>query len=118
MVRIICGNIKNDDVLEWAVNYKYLQQHDQFMCGYNWSIPSSIVHTNNDHFFNGVRASILDKKCLPENIDIIFYPLKGENKENGIRILFDKYGHCDHYPKGFFDEWDNALKIFITGMIL
>jgi len=119
MKHLFCGEIGNDLVMVWCMeNAKYLQ-HDQFMYGYDWASDHTegVMFTNNDHFLNGIRVAVIEGKCKPENIEIIYYPAEGPATYYGISLLLNKYGHLDHWPEGFFDEWDKALERLLKGIM-
>ena len=124
MKTIECGNIDEDDVMNWCIKHKLYQQKDQFNCGYNWirfnENFSDVVETNSDHFLNGVRCAVKDGLCKPEDIDILFsfekedvnYEIK-DGEVCTLRMMIDKYGYIDNWPAGFFDQWDVALSYLL-----
>jgi predicted ATPase len=69
------------------------------------------VETHSDHILNGIRISVKDKHIEKNDVQIAFFYKDNENKYRhtymGLQIMED--GKLDHWPKGFFDEWENAL---------
>lgn len=112
MKRLYCGDIHQDDVMSWCIENKKFQQQDQFNLGYNWSIGKNIVYTNNDHFFNGVRISILENKIRLIDIDIIYKAIDGDLKYDLI-IDINNQGKISYWPDGFFDTWEKSLMMLL-----
>lgn len=69
-----------------------------------------IVETHSDHFLNGLRVATKNSVIRAENSQIYYFS-KEENKleTKTEKINIDENGKISHWPKGFFDEWDNQL---------
>ena len=70
-----------------------------------------IVETHSDHILNGLRLAVKGKIIPREQTTLSFFY---KDPKDGYRhkclhptILPD--GRLDSWPKGFFDEWENAL---------
>jgi predicted ATPase len=71
-----------------------------------------VVETHSDHLLNGIRLAVkkgeLDKDIVRLNY---FFAEKTDGQykhtKSSPEILED--GRLSSWPKGFFDEWDNAL---------
>ncbi|MGQ4508243.1 AAA family ATPase [Dermabacteraceae bacterium P9123] len=65
-----------------------------------------IVETHSDHVINGIRkATALDGVLKTE--EAVFYYFSPQNIFEEIEILPD--GSLDHWPEGFFDQFENDL---------
>ncbi|HZO74259.1 MAG TPA: DUF3696 domain-containing protein [Ktedonobacteraceae bacterium] len=73
-----------------------------------------IVETHSDHVLNGIRVAVHDGKLQPENVQLHFFQRR---KENGrcqvISPQIKPDGRIDHWPDGFFDEWDKSLEALL-----
>lgn len=77
-----------------------------------------IIETHSDHFLNGIRTSVKDNFITPDNVSIYFLSRNLNNKEHCANIdpvYIDEMGRIDHWPDGFFDEWDKSLDALIRG---
>ena len=71
-----------------------------------------IVETHSDHFLNGVRISIRKNEASSKDVALYYLSRDKDSAEHNVNIetiLIDSDGKIDHWPKGFFDEWDNSL---------
>lgn len=71
-----------------------------------------IVETHSDHILNGIRVAAKKAIIPPDDISILYFDRKLENREHRANILtpkVDKRGRLTEWPEGFFDEWDNML---------
>lgn len=70
-----------------------------------------IVETHSDHVLNGIRVAVKKGRLESENTGF-FYFYKDVNdsyKHKVVCPVLDENGRLNEWPKGFFDEWDNAL---------
>lgn len=75
-----------------------------------------IIETHSDHFFNGVRLAIKDKKIEQNQFHGYYFDknLEGEKSNQSLNTtiseveLYDN-GKIKNAPAGFFDEWQNTL---------
>lgn len=70
------------------------------------------IETHSDHILNGIRIAVKNKKIEASNIGLYFFERKIEDKKT-IHIVetikINSNGKLDHWPDGFFDEWEKAL---------
>lgn len=68
------------------------------------------VETHSDHLLNGIRIATKRGLIKPDDVSLHFF-----NREHGaqsttvITPTLDKHGRLNHWPEGFFDEWENGL---------
>lgn len=70
-----------------------------------------IVETHSDHIVNGIRIAVKNKILKKTNVNL-FYFYKDEEDEFHHKYIMPAIldnGRLDKMPKGFCDEWDNAL---------
>lgn len=75
-----------------------------------------IIETHSDHIINGIRAAVKNKELSSENVITYFLSrdiTSVEHCTNVEKIEINKAGKIDHWPKGFFDEWDKSLNILL-----
>lgn len=76
-----------------------------------------IVETHSDHFLNGVRTSVKSHVIESESVSIYFLTHDSESPEHVTdyeAIKIEPTGHIDHWPVGFFDEWDKSLNELLS----
>ncbi len=76
-----------------------------------------IVETHSDHFLNGIRVSVSKGIVSSDNVDLYYLSRDIDSKEHSIQIdspKIDDTGKIAQWPKGFFDEWDNALDSLLS----
>ncbi len=67
-----------------------------------------IVETHSDHLLNGVRVSTKKREFDSLNLSIQYFV--SESDEHFAQVIkMDEEGQMDHWPVGFFDEWEKAL---------
>lgn len=68
-----------------------------------------IVETHSDHLLNGVRVAAKRNEIKADNVAIHYVWQDGDGHyDSDIELLQD--GTLDSWPKGFFDEWEQALR--------
>lgn len=69
-----------------------------------------VVETHSDHFLNGLRVATKNEIFKPENSQVYYFRKDSDELETKIdKLNIDQNGKIDHWPIGFFDEWDNQL---------
>lgn len=72
-----------------------------------------IIETHSDHLLNGVRVMAkregLTNDCSVE-IHYIYQDEESPELHYDERVVLEEYGSLDHWPAGFFDEWELALR--------
>jgi len=72
-----------------------------------------IIETHSDHVLNGIRRSVKAGGIEPENVSIHFFgPRSGESPQV-VSPLLDLNGNIDHWPEGFFDQFDKDMNYFV-----
>jgi len=71
-----------------------------------------IVETHSDHFLNGVRIAVKQGNVSAKHVELYYLSKDKESSEHVAQVTnprIDSAGKIDHWPDGFFDEWDNSL---------
>ena len=74
------------------------------------------IETHSDHIINGIRAAVKNKDLTSENVVVYFLSrdmTSVEHCTNVEKIEINQNGKIDHWPEGFFDEWDKSLNILL-----
>jgi predicted ATPase len=75
-----------------------------------------IIETHSDHVLNGIRVAAHDGKIESQDIQLHFFQRKvhdGTTQNEVSSLLIDRDGRIDHWPDGFFDEWDKSLEALL-----
>ncbi|MEV8068473.1 MULTISPECIES: DUF3696 domain-containing protein [unclassified Streptomyces] len=67
-----------------------------------------IVETHSDHVLNGVRIAVKESVLRPEAAVVHYFRGNGAGAEV-VTPRIDKDGMIEHWPEGFFDEWEHSL---------
>lgn len=69
-----------------------------------------IVETHSDHFLNGVRLAVKRGVIEPETLAVHYF---SREIDTGFATVVSpavlRDGRMSGWPKGFFDQWDNAI---------
>jgi predicted ATPase len=71
-----------------------------------------IVETHSDHILNGVRVAVKKRLVEPGQTKLLFFHgevIGDQFKHYLLNPKIDQNGRIDHWPEGFFDEWDRQL---------
>lgn len=70
-----------------------------------------LVETHSDHILNGIRVAVKQKRITKEKVNLSYFYKDGTDgfQHKVITPHLTDEGRIDEWPKGFFDEWDNAL---------
>ena len=71
-----------------------------------------IVETHSDHILNGVRRAVKSGKASADEVAIHFFQDRFKNENQVISPTIDSSGNIDHWPEGFFDQFDKDLEYF------
>ena len=75
-----------------------------------------ILETHSDHLLNGIRRAIKDGILTPGDAVLYFFRPRRDAERNGAaRVqssLLDRDGNIDHWPEGFFDQFDKDMNYF------
>jgi predicted ATPase len=80
-----------------------------------------VVETHSDHVLNGIRVAVHGGLLPPEDVKLHFFSLQEYEQEPQSYILrchvtsprIDRDGRIDHWPDGFFNEWDKNLRTLL-----
>lgn len=75
-----------------------------------------VIETHSDHVLNGIRVAVHDGIIEPQDTQLHFFQRKvrDEQVQNEVTpLLIDRDGRIDHWPDGFFDEWDKSLEALL-----
>lgn len=72
-----------------------------------------IVESHSDHILNGIRLAVKKKIIPKEDVGLFYFGLMYTEDDISYHGYeqphIDEDGGLDFWPKGFFDEWKNAL---------
>jgi predicted ATPase len=72
-----------------------------------------LVETHSDHVLNGVRRAIRDEVAAPGDIALHFFqPREQAERSYQAQVItptLDRHGNIDHWPEGFFDQFEKDL---------
>jgi predicted ATPase len=75
-----------------------------------------LVETHSDHVLNGLRRAVKTEILSPEQAALYFFQPRGlaeQRKEaQVISPRLDRAGNIDHWPDGFFDQFDKDMSYF------
>jgi predicted ATPase len=75
-----------------------------------------IIETHSDHFLNGIRTSVKSKDIESENV-LVYFLYRNQDQDEHCALVdkleIDSKGRIDHWPEGFFDEWDKSLSTLL-----
>lgn len=96
----------------------HLHPSAQFRMGQLLSIAAEngiqlIIETHSDHLLNGIRVSTKNNEIQTDHIEIYYIEQDNENPtiHKNTRIQLEEDGKLNEWPNGFFDEWENALRL-------
>ena len=64
-----------------------------------------VVETHSDHVLNGARLAVAQDRSLPAGDMIVHYFDHGQT----LPIQVNDKGELDHWPAGFFDQFESDL---------
>lgn len=71
-----------------------------------------LIESHSDHVFNGIRRAVRSKKLPAGQVSLHFFRPRGETAEQVTTPALDDSGRVDHWPSGFFDQFDKDLNYF------
>lgn len=111
LVSAECGDIVILENPEAHIHPKGQRMLGELIARAGASGAQIIVETHSDHILNGVRLAVKHHCIAKEQVELIYFY---KDQEDGYRHkceiphILDN-GKIDHWPEGFFDEWENAL---------
>lgn len=73
-----------------------------------------IIESHSDHVLNGIRRSVKSKKLNNHEIAFYFFNNRSISDSQVISPQIDENGRIDHWPNGFFDQFDKDIS-FLAG---
>ncbi len=78
-----------------------------------------VVETHSDHVLNGVRRAVRDRVIAPDEVAIHFFRERALARQKRVAQVVsprvDAEGNIDHWPGGFFDQFDRDLN-YLAGL--
>jgi predicted ATPase len=75
-----------------------------------------VVETHSDHVLNGIRLAVHGGRIDPSKVCLQFFQ-RAEQSLGSVKPVvspqIDRNGRIDHWPDGFFDEWDKSLDVLL-----
>jgi len=73
-----------------------------------------ILESHSDHILNGIRRAVKERVLPPESVAIHFFQRHDQESEPESHVVspvINESGVIDHWPKGFFDQFDRDLEV-------
>ncbi len=71
-----------------------------------------LTESHSDHVLNGIRRAVKGGTLPAEKVALHFFKLRDEKGEQVTSPTLDASGNIDHWPEGFFDQFDKDLNHF------
>ncbi len=71
-----------------------------------------LVESHSDHILNGIRRAVKRQTLSPEQVSLHFFRPRSEGTAQVISPVIGVDGNIDHWPNGFFDQFDKDLNYF------
>lgn len=75
-----------------------------------------VIESHSDHVLNGIRIAVHDGKVKPEQVQLHYFARSEYDEQANHSVSsphIDQDGRIDHWPEGFFDEWDKSLEALL-----
>jgi predicted ATPase len=73
-----------------------------------------IIESHSDHFLNGLRVAVKDKKIGSTDVSVNFFEFDAVTSGSKVTNLqIDENGRINHWPVDFFDELEKSLEKLI-----
>ena len=76
-----------------------------------------IIETHSDHVLNGIRLAVHAGTLSPDDVRLHFSSALNRPDNSIVRSgspRVDRNGRLDHWPDGFFDEWEKSLQVLLA----
>lgn len=72
-----------------------------------------IIETHSDHLLNGIRIAVKKQQIDENNVEVHFVYADQQNPllHHTERMQIHDDGSMENWPVGFFDEWEDSLRI-------
>lgn len=77
----------------------------------SWGVQV-IVESHSDHILNGIRRAVKEKLLAQDAVALHFFQPRESDGEQVVTPSLDPEGRIDHWPDGFFDQFDKDLNYF------
>lgn len=77
----------------------------------SWGVQV-IVESHSDHILNGIRRAVKKKLLAQDAVALHFFRPRDSEGEQVMTPSLDPEGRIDHWPDGFFDQFDKDLNYF------
>lgn len=84
----------------------------QFMADAATAGIQLLVETHSDHVLNGVRRAVKESRISADQVAIHFFRPRSEGLTQVMSPTIDNSGNVDHWPDGFFDQFDKDANYF------
>jgi predicted ATPase len=71
-----------------------------------------IAESHSDHVLNGIRRGIKSGKLKGSDTALHFFQPRSDSNDQVMTPQMDDQGKIDHWPTGFFDQFDKDLNYF------
>jgi predicted ATPase len=75
-----------------------------------------LIETHSDHVLNGARRAVRDGLLPPNDVAVHFFHDRDRVAAEGVSQVIsprlDSQGNIDHWPEGFFDQFDKDMSYF------
>lgn len=76
-----------------------------------------VIETHSDHVLNGIRLAVHAGKLSPDDVRLHFFERPQQTGQFYSEVRsphIDRNGRLDHWPDGFFDEWEKSLQVLLV----
>ena len=71
-----------------------------------------VVESHSDHILNGIRRAVKKQTLSAEDVSLHFFNPRGGGVAQVTSPTIAPDGNIDHWPEGFFDQFDRDLNYF------
>lgn len=71
-----------------------------------------LTESHSDHLLNGIRRAVKAGRLPADDVALHFFKPRDEGGEQVTTPILDSMGNIDHWPEGFFDQFDKDLNYF------
>jgi len=71
-----------------------------------------LVESHSDHLLNGIRLAVHDAELVPNDVSLNYFERRDYETCSRVVVtspVINRDGRIDHWPEGFFDEWEKSL---------
>lgn len=71
-----------------------------------------VVETHSDHILNGIRRAVKARQLPATRTALHFFRARAADAAQVVSPILDDQGNIDHWPDGFFDQFDKDMNHF------